>query len=265
MRTPSIVALCLLSGALLAAPLAGPAAGAVQGYPVRDSGALTRNPLYAAGALPRAACPQPAVSRGVPGSVARHLKPLFACLDRAWAARFAAARMPFAAPGVRFVTRPERTCGRAWDKDVQAVYCNATREIVFLLDRDVLAHPRDLYFTDVIAHEYGHHVQNMAGIWQALGRLPSRGRSEYYEQSRRHELQAECLAGAFLRSVWPSLRRTPADWRGLLAADRASGDETSAVRDHGKGRNIAAWLSRGFHGGSAGACNTWTATAASVA
>ncbi|WP_279339621.1 hypothetical protein [Sphaerisporangium perillae] len=37
------------------------------------------------------------------------------------------------------------------------------------------------------------------------------------------------------------------------------------MRDHGKGRNIATWLNRGFRAAGPGACNTWGAGSAVVA
>ncbi|MFC6087243.1 neutral zinc metallopeptidase [Sphaerisporangium aureirubrum] len=258
----AIAASLLAGGTAHAAPASSPALPA---YPVKNASTLTRNALYATGRLPATSCPEHPVRAGSAASVRSYLLPLVKCLDATWKAQFAKARLPFTPPKVRFITRPEKACGEKWGKNVQAIYCNPTRQIVMLLDRAVVSSPEDLFLMDVIAHEYGHHVQNVTGMWRELGRLPSRGKAEYYEQTRRHELQAECLAGAFIGSVWQSLDRTDEDWDDLLDIDRRSGDEQSKVRDHGKGRNIANWLNRGYKAAGPSACNTWIASSTMVA
>ncbi|WP_405146485.1 neutral zinc metallopeptidase [Sphaerisporangium sp. NBC_01403] len=262
MRKSSLVLLfVVIAGSLLG----GTANAAQAAYPIKNTDILTKNALYASGRLPAASCPEPAVQAGNVASVKSYLVPLVKCLDRAWAAQFAKAGLPFTKPPVRFITKPQKICGAKWGKDVQAIYCNTSRQIIIMLDSAVVDDPSDLFLMDVIAHEYGHHVQNIAGMWRALDRLPNDGKAEFYEQTRRHELQAECLAGAFIGSVWPSLDRTGEDWKSLLDADRRSGDETADVRDHGKGRNMANWLNRGYKAASPAACNTWIAGSAMVA
>ncbi|MFC4586951.1 neutral zinc metallopeptidase [Sphaerisporangium corydalis] len=262
MRTSSLALLLVLFTGLLSG---GMAHASQTSYPIRNADALTKSRLYLSGRLPSTRCPERPVVAGDVASVKNYLLPLVKCLDVAWSAQFAKARLPYVKPRVTFITKPQRICGEKWGKDVQAIYCNADRRIVFMLDKDVIAEPEDLFLMDVIAHEYGHHVQNVAGMWRAFDRLPNKGKAEYYEQTRRHELQAECLAGAFIGSVWPSLGRTGEDWSTLLDADRRSGDETTDVRDHGKGRNIANWLSRGFKAVGPAACDTWIAPSAMVA
>ncbi|WP_248961233.1 neutral zinc metallopeptidase [Sphaerisporangium perillae] len=266
MRTSSLAILFgLIASLLIGGGTAHAAQETAAAYPIRNANALTRSPLYTTGRLPAASCPERPVTAGDVLSVRSYLLPLVKCLDTAWAAQFEKAHIPFAKPRVRFITKPQRICGDKWGKDVQAIYCNTDRVIVVMLDKDIVDQPDGLFLMDVIAHEYGHHVQNLAGMWRAYDHLPNRGKTEYYEQKRRHELQAECLAGVFIGSVWPSLDRPDQDFRDLLAADRRSGDEMTKVRDHGKGRNIANWLNRGYKAASSAACNTWAAPSAMVA
>ncbi|MEV6982770.1 neutral zinc metallopeptidase [Sphaerisporangium sp. NPDC051017] len=258
MRKLSLVVLLALVAPLLFQ-------GTSWAYPIKNAPVLTGSPLYSSGPLPRTSCPEQPVEAGDVASAKRYLTPLVSCLNDVWSAQFKRAGIPFVAPTVKFITKPQRACGDKWGKYVQAIYCNPTRQIVFLLDKSVMSNAEDLFLMDVIAHEYGHHVQNLAGMWKAYNNLPGRGRSEYDEQTRRHELQAECLAGAFIGSVWSSLDRSTDDWRALLEADRRSGDETTDARDHGKGRNIANWLNRGFKAAGPAACNSWIAGASMVA
>ncbi|SDL36086.1 hypothetical protein SAMN05421869_12520 [Nonomuraea jiangxiensis] len=79
------------------------------------------------------------------------------------------------------------------------------------------------------------------------------------------ELQAECLGGVFMGSVWDSLDRPEEDWEDLLDLYRDGEDVQATVRTHGKSHNIAAWLDKGFRAASPQACNTWTAPSSKVA
>ncbi|MFC7381357.1 neutral zinc metallopeptidase [Sphaerisporangium rhizosphaerae] len=253
----------LLTGLCLAASAPGIPATAAS-YPVKRA-ALTRSPLYTSGRLPAARCPEKPVTPGSVASAKRYVLPLLDCLGASWKTQLAKARIRFSEPGVQFITRPGRVCGHSWPKNAQGLYCPSQRRIVIMLDKHLTRQAEDLFLMDVIAHEYGHHVQNLSGIEAAFNGLAYRGKPEYYEQYRRLELQAECFAGAFIGSVWDSLDRTSDDWDYLLEATRESGDERTKVRDHGKGRTIANWLSRGFKAAGPGACNTWGAGAAMVA
>ncbi|MEU8268445.1 neutral zinc metallopeptidase [Sphaerisporangium sp. NPDC049002] len=258
-----------LSAGVLASPLfvgtahAAPASAA--GYPIRNTAALTGNALYASGRLPTSECPEKPVTPGSAASAKRYVMPLFACLNESWAAQLKKARIPFSKPRLQFISRPRRVCGQKWPSNAQGIYCPSYRRIVVLLDKYLTRQAEDLFLMDVIAHEYGHHVQNISGIEHGFGNLPHRSKTESDEQLRRLELQAECFAGAFIGSVWDSLDRTTDDWEYLLDATRESGDEIGKVRDHGKGRTIANWLNRGFKAAGPSACNTWIAGSTMVA
>ena len=119
----------------------------------------------------------------------------------------------------------------------------------------------------VIAHEIGHHVQNLLGTSAKAERGNVVGASG---NSVRLELQADCYAGIWARS---------ADARGLLdrgdlesalnAASRIGDDvlqkeATGRVRPekftHGTASQRLRWLKRGFDSGSMLSCDTFTAT-----
>jgi predicted metalloprotease len=253
--TPLLAALTLCS--LL---LAGTAQAAT--YPIRDR-ALTANKLYRSGDLRPSQCTERQVKPNDVPAAKRYLTTIVNCLNRSWAAHFARAGLPFAKARIGFITKPRRFCETAWI-DASARYCDDERRFLVLLDRDLLSEPSDLFLFDVAAHEFGHHLQNLTGMGRAFDRHPYQGKSELNEQLRRYELQAECLAGVFIRSAWESLDRTTQDWETLLDIDRNSGDEQSEHRTHGKGRTIAAWLDKGFRSGSPAACNTWTVPSARV-
>ncbi|GIH23558.1 hypothetical protein Aph01nite_18680 [Acrocarpospora phusangensis] len=110
--------------------------------------------------------------------------------------------------------------------------------------------------------------QALSGIGKAADRLTGSGESEQEsEHLRRYNLQARCLAGAFLGSVWKSLHRPTRDWRKFLDAIRGTGDDmrSTGERWHGTGRGIVYWVKRGFTKPSPARCNTWTAAGTLVA
>jgi predicted metalloprotease len=122
-------------------------------------------------------------------------------------------------------------------------------------------------YARVIAHEYGHHVQEDAGILEYGHRLMASGDTNARaEASRRIELQAQCFAGAFLSAERRTLPMTAAQYREMVADNRARGDDESRpdLRDHGSGRHYAGWVVKGYREGVLSACDTWTVPASDV-
>jgi predicted metalloprotease len=251
----------LLAGLALASVLLSGTAHAAS-YPIRDR-VLTANKLYRGGELQPGECPEREVKPNHVPSAKRYLRAVVACLNTSWGAYFKQAGLPFAKPRIGFITKPRRYCGDKWG-EASGMYCDSERRFVVLLNDDLLEDPSDLFLFNLAAHEYGHHIQQLTGMARAFNRYPYKGKRELNEQIRRNELQAECLAGVFMGSVWKSLDRTQEDWEILLDLKRDGGDEQSKERDHGKGRTIAAWLDKGFRAISPAACNTWTVPSSKV-
>jgi predicted metalloprotease len=120
----------------------------------------------------------------------------------------------------------------------------------------------------VIAHEYGHHVQDRAGILLYGQQEMERGQdaARRAETSRRIELQAQCFAGAFLGAERATLPMTRAQYAALINDVRGRGDERQPEdkRDHGSSRNYSGWVVKGYRDQRLAVCNTWTAPAADV-
>jgi predicted metalloprotease len=123
----------------------------------------------------------------------------------------------------------------------------------------------------VIAHEVGHHVQNLLGIMAKLDERRGRVSEEAYNAlSVRLELQADCFAG-----IWANRAdRTkhflePGDVEEAVNAATAIGDDTLqkqsqgyAVPDsftHGTSAQRVRWLRRGLETGDINACDTFKA------
>ncbi|WP_436756698.1 neutral zinc metallopeptidase [Streptosporangium sp. V21-05] len=248
---PSVV----LSGVLASLLLTGTAvAGTEQLGPVpTGAAALKANPIYKTGELKSASCPERPLRDGDLKGTTTYLNGILRCLNTSWKRQFAVAKLPFATPKLRTVRRTGvRTGCDEFPKDAQAIYCPTDKTITFLLDKDILNRGGDLWLFEALGHEYGHHVQELSGIMLTFDSRRYRTKKDYNTALRRLELQADCLSGAFIGSVWSSLGRPESDFADL----RDMGTNSST---HGKAVNYSYWLNRGFRAKGPGVCNTFTA------
>jgi len=152
-------------------------------------------------------------------------------------------------------------CGGA-TSEVGPFYCPGDQMLYIdpgfysVMERRLRA-PGDFAQAYVIAHEVGHHVQNLIGS----SRLQSRGDTEN-QNSVRVELQADCLAGVWGHSARASLQVTDADLDEALTAAHAIGDDTLGHSDerkftHGSSEQRKRWFRRGFDSGDARQCDTF--------
>lgn len=256
----------MIAGIVCAAlvPLTGTAAATTTAYPIKGA-ELTANALYDAGALPTSTCEEKKVRRNDRASARAYINGIIACLDSTWEQHLTGAGLTFKKVKVKHVTKvPKRWCGiRTGTENSQVYYCASTGTLMFQLGKSWLDEPKDLWLAHVAAGMYGYHVQNLAGIEKALDGLKYRNRSEYLEQSRRANLQTDCLSAAFLKSVWPLSGRDSGDWKTLV--DIVRGDGRGEERWNGKTSSIKAWMRAGFASGDPGSCNTWSAPSSKVA
>jgi predicted metalloprotease len=117
--------------------------------------------------------------------------------------------------------------------------------------------PGDFAQAYVIAHEVGHHVQNLIGST----RLTPGGESSN-QNSVRVELQADCLAGVWGQTARTALQITDEDLDEALTAAHAIGDDTLGHADqrnftHGSSEQRKRWFRRGFESGDARQCDTF--------
>jgi predicted metalloprotease len=121
----------------------------------------------------------------------------------------------------------------------------------------------------VLAHEVGHHVQNLLGISQRIQELRQRvDEIEGNQLSVRLELQADCYAGLWARHAeQTSAILEPGDIDEALGAASAVGDDRLQRRasgqvvpdsfTHGSSEQRARWFRNGFDNGSLEACDTF--------
>ena len=131
--------------------------------------------------------------------------------------------------------------------------------------------PGDFAQAYVIAHEIGHHVQNLLGIADKVDTLRSRvGENQGNRLSVLLELQADCLAGVWAYHADRSRRiLEQGDIEEALNAASAIGDDRLQRRSrgyvtpdsftHGSSAQRLYWFRQGIEAGDTGRCNTFTA------
>jgi predicted metalloprotease len=236
--------------------------------------AALSGPLYRSGSLSRVPCRLPKIAEHDEQSMQKFLETLSDCLDAAWNRQFTKAGVTgFTVPQRIFWSMPGSSpCGSYPAPGASAFYCPANDTMYVGLSNVVETaggEPVSHYavYARVIAHEYGHHVQEDAGILEyGHGLMASGDSTARAEASRRIELQAQCFAGAFLSAERHTLPMTAKQYRAMIADNRARGDDETRpdIRDHGSGRHYAGWVARGYREGVLSACDTWTIPAADV-
>jgi predicted metalloprotease len=196
------------------------------------------------------------------------MKTLSDFLDDSWSKQFDKAGNPFNKTNRVFWVLPGRIpCGSYPAPGASAFYCPANNTMYVGLQHVVEtsgSEPLSHYavYARVIAHEYGHHVQDRAGILLYGDRQMDGGDTATgNEASRRIELQAQCFAGAFLGAERSTLPMTREQYVAMIRDVRGRGDDRLPPdeRDHGTGRHYAGWVITGFNGRSLTVCNTWIA------
>jgi predicted metalloprotease len=128
--------------------------------------------------------------------------------------------------------------------------------------------PGDFASAYVVAHEVGHHVQNLLGILPRVSQERERSSPvEANQLSVRLELQADCFAGVWAAHSKKSLEQ--GDIEEALNAATAIGDDRlqrqtqgRVVPDsftHGSSAQRVRWFKTGFDAGQVRACNTFAA------
>lgn len=152
-------------------------------------------------------------------------------------------------------------CGGA-SSAVGPFYCPADRKLYVdptfydVMEKRLKA-PGDFAQAYVIAHEVGHHVQNLIGS----SSITVRGESKN-QVSVRVELQADCLAGVWGHSAQGKLAINDDDLREALNAAHQIGDDALGHSDesqftHGSSDQRKRWFQRGFTSGDARQCDTF--------
>jgi predicted metalloprotease len=178
---------------------------------------------------------------------------------------------------VMFSGSTRSACGAA-QSAMGPFYCPLDKRVYldtsFFRDlRDRFRAPGDFAAAYVIAHEIGHHVQNLMGI---LPRVQQRrqavSKAESNALSVRTELQADCLAGVWAHFADSKLKTLePGDIEKALAAAAAIGDDRLQRQGqgmvvpesftHGSSKQRMTWFMTGVKSGSVKECDTFSGRA----
>ncbi len=221
---------------------------------------------------------EPAPSAGQPGDrdegrefVARVL----GSTERTWGEIFQRGGKPYVEPKlVLFSGQVQSACGFA-QAAAGPFYCGQDQKVYIDLSfyrelRDRFKAPGDFAQAYVIAHEVGHHVQNLLGIMNKVQTRQQRASErEANALSVRLELQADCLAG-----IWASFANRErkileqGDLEEGLNAAAMIGDDTLQKRSqgyvvpegftHGSSEQRMRWFRAGIQTGDLKQCDTFS-------
>ena len=177
---------------------------------------------------------------------------------------------------VLFSGAVQSACGFA-QSAVGPFYCPADQKVY--LDTEFFDEmqrrfkaPGDFAQAYVIAHEIGHHVQNLVGISDKVQTLRARSsQAESNDLSVRLELQADCFAGVWANHAQKARQILESgDVEEALNAATAIGDDRLQMRSrgyvapdsftHGSSAQRVRWFKQGITTGDIRQCDTFSAT-----
>ena len=193
-----------------------------------------------------------------------------------WTEIFAAQGRTYREPTlVMFTGRTQSACGMG-QAAMGPFYCPADQKAYIDLSfydqmRTRFRAPGDFAQAYVIAHEIGHHVQNLLGISGQVHQMKQRvGRAEANALSVRLELQADCLAGVWANRAHKARNILESgDVEEALNAASAIGDDTLQRQSqgtvvpesftHGTAAQRQRWFRVGLESGNPDRCDTFSA------
>ena len=211
---------------------------------------------------------------------ARFVSRVLASTEDVWTATFRQVGRTYEPPHLVLFTGATPTACGTGQTAMGPFYCPGDRrvyiDLAFYRELKERFHaPGEFAQAYVIAHEVGHHVQNLLGIadqvQNARLRAQQTGRpGEANALSVRMELQADCLAGVWGKRA-NDMRNIldPGDLEAALNAATAIGDDRLQQQTqgrivpesftHGTSEQRVRWFRRGFETGDMNACNTFKA------
>lgn len=207
-------------------------------------------------------------------SSARFVSKILASTEDVWTDAFRRNGRQYEAPKLVLFTGATPTACGTGQSAMGPFYCPGDHKVYIDLAfyrelKERFHAPGEFAQAYVVAHEVGHHVQNLLGIADQVHQAQQRGgKTEANALSVRMELQADCLAG-----VWGKRTDTmkgvlePGDLEAALTAAAAIGDDR--LQQQGQGRIVpesfthgssaqrVRWFKKGFESGDMNLCNTF--------
>lgn len=229
-----------------------------------------------AGKLPQVPGPSRPPNRPDLATVAAQkafLNEIFKDIQSMWKDEFAAARLGFQPARLDiFDTEVSTACG-VQSAQVGPFYCPADRGVYLdlqffrALERQ-FGVGGDFVEAYIVAHELGHHVQNLIGVTTRVAHANATAPAQKNALSIRVELQADCFAGVWAHSRYRRDLLKPGDIEQALAAAEIVGDDFLAHASgstvdpdswtHGSSAQRQRWFTTGFDRGRPDACDTFS-------
>lgn len=177
---------------------------------------------------------------------------------------------------VLFTGAVKSACGYA-QSATGPFYCPADRKVYIDLSfykdlKNKFGASGDFAQAYVVAHEVGHHVQNLLGVSDKVHAMRSKlSQTEYNKMSVKLELQADCFSGVWanhadkMRHILePGDIEEAVNAASMIGDDRlqkqAKGHVTPDSFTHGSSAQRMKWFKQGFTSGEISRCNTFKAT-----
>lgn len=188
-----------------------------------------------------------------------------------WVITFADSGIPYNEASLTLFDSPIQTgCGGAY-AEIGPHYCSLDDgiylELGFFQQLRQMGGEGDFAQAYVIAHEFAHHVQNELGISAWVREESARNPRIRNEMSVRLELQADCLAGVWGRTIADRGQLDIGDIDEALNAAAAVGDDriqasTTGRVDpeswtHGSSEQRQGWFMQGYETGDTEMCDTF--------
>lgn len=198
---------------------------------------------------------------------------VLATTEDAWRETFRRSGVKYQEPKlVLFRGQTPTACGQG-SAGMGPFYCPADQKLYLdfaffdELRREFKA-PGDFAQAYVIAHEVGHHVQNLLGTMEKVQRLQQQvSEAQSNQLSVRLELQADCYAGVWANYVQKQNKLEVGDVEEAMRAAAAVGDDMIQKRmqgyvvpesfTHGSAKERMTWFTKGFQTGDTRQCNTF--------
>ena len=198
---------------------------------------------------------------------------VLASTEEAWAGYFQKHGATYREPKMVLYRGATSTACGTGQSAMGPFYCPADEKVYLDLAfyddmKNQLRAEGDFAFAYVIAHEVGHHVQNLLGINQKVSQAQRSGSKKQANQlSVALELQADCFAGVWGQHVQKQGLLEIGDVEKAMNAAAAVGDDRlqqqatgRGVPDsfpHGSSEQRMQWFNRGFQSGDPAQCNTF--------
>ena len=209
-------------------------------------------------------------------TMARFVSTVLADTEDVWRGQFQRAGKTYQDPKlVLFRGAVPTACGTG-QSAMGPFYCPGDQKVYIDLGfyetmKNRMGAPGDFAQAYVIAHEVGHHVQNLLGISERVDAMRGRvSQAEFNQASVRLELQADCFAGVWANQAQQARQvLEQGDIEEAMNAAAQIGDDTLQRKSqgtvqpetftHGTSAQRVAWFKRGLQSGDVQQCNTFEA------